>query len=161
MKLTQFKLRSIVRQRMTEMGLLDRPATPDEIAKIVQAVLAEAKGHKAEPVAPKLVVPEIPDESSAKQALFTVMLHPDLEKRLRKIRGCECWVDAERKRPLISIRAKFAQQDAIRQVLKEFDVCPARRKRPPSKRWCKKPGAYSFQMKFCLPQDWRRPPCWP
>ena len=58
MKLTQSKLRSIVDSRMTEMSLLDRPATPDEIAKIVQAVLAEAEGRKPEPLATKLVVLE-------------------------------------------------------------------------------------------------------
>ena len=58
MKLTQSKLRSIVDSRMTDMGLLGRPATPDEIVKIVQAVLAEAEGRKPEPLAPKLVVLE-------------------------------------------------------------------------------------------------------
>ena len=61
MNLIQSKLRSIVHGLMAEMGLLDRPATPDEIAKICRAVLAEAQGQKVVPLAPMLVVPENPD----------------------------------------------------------------------------------------------------
>jgi len=58
MKFTHVTMRPIVHKLMVEMGLLGRPATPDEIVKIVQAVLAEAEGRKPEPLAPKLVVLE-------------------------------------------------------------------------------------------------------
>ena len=78
MKLPQSKLHSVVHGLMADIGLMDRPATVDEIVKICQAVVADNHEHKPEPLAPKLVVPEEPDEESAKQALFTAC-------------GLSCW----------------------------------------------------------------------
>jgi len=153
MKFTQITLHPIVHKLMVEMGLLDRPATPDEIVKIVQAVLAEAEGRKAEPLAPKLVVPEDPDEASAKQALFTIYRPWLLDERLREIPGCDCWTRPYLKKPCIRIKARFARQDEVREVLAQFGVCPPHPKRPPT--GISRPGKYKFKMTLRLPEDWR------
>ncbi len=155
MKLTQARFHSIVHNLMTEMGLLDRPATPDEIAKICQAVLAETQGRKAEPVAPKLVVPEDPDYASAKEALFTVMRPFELQYRLCQIPTCDCSLFSCSKNPKLTIWATFAHQDEVRQVLTEFGICPARRKRP--REGSRRPGSCRFNMTLHLPADWRVP----
>lgn len=152
MKFTHITMRPIVCKLMTEMSLLDRPATPDEIVKIVQAVLAEAEGRKAGPLAPKLVVPEDPDDESVKQALFTVMLPVMLEKALNSIPYFSCSVLALSEKPVAVIYTTFAFQDQIRRVLTEFGVCPNRRKYPP--RGAKRPGSCTLNLRVPLPKDW-------
>ena len=156
MKFTHITMRPIVCKLMTEMSLLDRPATPDEIVKIVQAVLAEAEGRKPEPLAPKLVVPEDPDEASAMQALFTVMRPVMLTRAVRMIPNSDCYVYASEEKPYAFILSTFAHQDQIRQVLTEFGVCPARRKRRPY--WATRPGSCTLRMRVPLPGDWRLSP---
>ncbi|HPY32015.1 MAG TPA: hypothetical protein PLT00_15795 [Verrucomicrobiota bacterium] len=158
-KLTESKLRSIVEGGMTEMGLLDRQATPDEIVKIVQAVLAEAEGRKAKPLAPKLVVPEEPDEQSAKAALFAVCRLRYLESCLNDIPSCECWSIPRLPTPMMCIEATFARQDQVRDVLSAFGVCPVQRIQPP--RHSSRPNSCRFFLKLPLPVDWRVPlPQW-
>jgi hypothetical protein len=158
MKLTQSKLRSIIYDLMTQMGLLDRPATPDEIAQIVQAALADTHTRKAKPLAPKLVVPENPDEESFNQALFTVMSPFALRDRLAEIPTCECFLIHESTKPELRLRATFAHHDQIRQLLMEFGVCPIRRKRPPT--CVDRPNSHRFRMVVRLPEDWRVPSRW-
>ena len=153
MSFTRITLRPIVYKFMTDMGLLDRPATPDEIAKIIQAVLAEAEGRKAEPLAPKLVVPEDPDEESAKRALFAVMRPFVLRDRLAEISTCECFLFNVSTKPELRLSATFAHLDQIRQLLAEFGVCPIRRKRPPT--CAKRPNSHIFRMVVRLPDAWR------
>jgi len=118
MKFTHITMRPIICKLMTKMSLLDRPATPDEIVKIVQAVLAEAEGRKAEPLAPRLVVPEDPDEESAKQALFTVMrpfvLQSHLKDRLA-INGQE---------PICLMSRLLANGDLVAGYLVQDECCP-------------------------------------
>jgi hypothetical protein len=157
MKLTQITVRPIVYKLMAEMGLPERPAIPDGITKITQAVLAEAVGRKAEPLtpmpfAPKLVVPECPDEASAKEALFKVYRPFVLQIRLTEIPSCHYWLIADYKRPIIVIEATFAHYDQIRQVLAEFGICPAHRKRPPRDR--ARPSSCTLRLNVRLPRDW-------
>jgi hypothetical protein len=141
---------------MSDMGLLHRPATSDEIATIVKVVLAEAEDRKPEPLAPKLVVPENPDEESAKHALFTVMRPVMLEKALKRIPNYSCGVFTLGEHPVAIICTTFARQDQIRQVLTEYGVCPNRRKYPP--RRAKRPGSCTLNLRVPLPEDWREPP---
>lgn len=138
---------------MADMGLMDRPATPNEIAKICQAVLIQAQARKAKPLAPKLMVPEEPDEASAKQALFTVMRPQMLENALTKIPNFHCGIGENGDILEAFIYTTFARQDEIRQVLADFGVCPIRRKHPP--RWARRPGSCSLRMRVPLPKDWR------
>lgn len=156
MKLTQSKLRLIVQNLVAEMGLSGRPATVDEIAKIVQAVLAEAEGRKPEPLAPKLVVPECPDDESAKQALFTICSPLILYQRLSEIPSCDCFLDPFLKRGYVIVYARFSHQDEIREVLAQFGVCPRRRQRPPTD--TSRPGRYTCRMVVRVPKDWRLSP---
>ena len=159
MKFTQITLHPIVHKLMVEMSLLDRPATPDEIVKIVQAVLAEAEGRKPEPLAPKLVVPEDPDEASAKQAMMTVHRPVALANLLNDVRGCNCWLTRRYTRPLLRIVASFTSQEQIRAVLTEVGIiCPILPKCP--SRW-KGQTRRTFGINVRLPEDWRMPlPPW-
>jgi hypothetical protein len=153
MKITRPKLHSIVHGLMAEMGLLDRPATPSAITKICQVVLAEAEGHKTEPLAAKLMVAEDPDEESAKQSLFTVMRPQMLDNALREIPNSFGRVCDNGSKLEAIVCTTFDRQDQFRQVLTEFGVCPIRRKHPP--RWAKRPGSCKLRLRVPLPKDWR------
>jgi hypothetical protein len=103
------------------------------------------------------VVPENPDEASAKQALFSVMWPFVLVAQLDEISRCRSGIDLHYKRPELFIIATFAEQDQIRAVLTEFGLCPSRRKRLPPY-WRASAARCHFRMILRLPEDWRNSP---
>ncbi len=99
--------------------------------------------------------PKSPAGASAKQAPVTDTRRGDLRDRLKKVPVLSCELVPLSTSPELRIEATFARQDAIREVLTEFGVCPIARKRP--RRGSRRPGRCNFQITVRLPEDWRVP----
>ena len=155
MDLTNDELIVRVTDVMANKGMLDRPVTPNEVAEICRMILRQSLAERPVEYVPKFrkrLIPDQPDEESAKQAMWDVMRPRTLINSLRNAVGCYADFLWLRARPELVIVSAFARQAAILRILAEFGIYAAPRRLP---RRSRKPGACKLQMFVPLPEEWR------